>query len=198
MDSDVNIPLTSPAFSCPDVSNCSSGQVFGTSTPSELWDFFPFIFYKECSQQHFITATSLLLVPGRQSTQRFEMVLCPFVMQEGWSEVFGWIFFFSLFGWINSLVFEKLAPVCHCTKRATKLKQQQWTAVCQDCENIYFCIIIFYCCWLDVVTPCTNAILESVNSKGKRNLKLSFQKDSPWCLAWLLVGSGLLMTYSNW
>lgn len=100
MDSDVNIPLTSPAFSCPDVSNCSSGQVFGTSTPSDLWDFFPFIFYKECSQQHFITATSLLLVLGRQSAQRFEMVLCPFVMQEGWSEVLdGYIFFFSF--WLN-------------------------------------------------------------------------------------------------
>lgn len=197
MDSDVNIPLTSPAFSCPDVSNCSSGQVFGTSTPSELWDFFPFIFYKECSRQHFITATSLLLVPGRQSAQRFEMVLCPFVMQEGWSEVFEY-FFFSF--WLNKqpCFWKAGSSVSLCTKRATKLKQQQWTAVCQVCENIYFCIIIFYCCWLDVVTPCTNAILESVNSKGKRNLKLSFPKDSPWCLAWLLVGGGLLMTYSNW
>lgn len=130
--------------------------------------------YKDCSRQHFITATSLLSAPGRRCSQWFEMALCPFAIREDWSEVFGFVF------WLFLLFFLPNKQPCFwiagsnvplCTRRATKLKQHQWTAVCQVCEDIYFCIIIFHCCWLGALTPRTFAILESVNSKRQKKTK---------------------------
>lgn len=90
------------------------------------------------------------------------------------------IYIFFLF-WLNKqpCFWKAGSSVSLCTKRATKLKQQQWTAVCQVCENIYFCIIFY--CWMlagcrDSMHKCNIGIC--LQQRQKYPLKLSFAKDS--------------------
>lgn len=208
MDSDVNIPLTSPASSCPHVSNCGSGRVFRTSKPSELeisFSFSSFFIWR------LFTATLYhgnfsFISPRKAMLSMIWNGIVSFCNARGlkWGlEVFFFFLHYFFFFWSNKqpCFWKAGCNVPLCTRRGTELKQYEWTAVCQVCEGIYFLyhyflLLLARCC--DSTHKCNIGICQQQKQKTKNKTTPQTCTCSIVLSLITLVGGGLLMTYWNW